>query len=156
VIVGEWSYMNLKEQIEKDFIEAYKAKDELKSSTLRMIKSAIKNKEIVAGKELDNSAVTDIVVKEIKQRRDSANEYKKGGRTELAEKEEKEIDILKIYIPEQLTEEEIIKIVDNAIAKTNASSISDIGKVMGVVMPEVKGKSDGTLVSKIVKEKLSK
>lgn len=148
--------MTLKEQIEKDFIEAYKAKDELKASTLRMIKSAIKNKEIVSGNELDESAVVDVVAKEIKQRRDSADEYKKGGRPELAEKEEKEINILKVYLPEQLSEEEITKIVESAIKKTGASSISDIGKVMSVVMPEVKGKSDGALVSKIVKDKLNK
>ena len=148
--------MTLKEQIEKDFIEAYKAKDELKASTLRMIKSAIKNKEIVSGNELDESAVVDVVAKEIKQRRDSADEYKKGGRPELAEKEEEEINILKVYLPEQLSEEEITKIIESAIEKTGASSISDIGKVMSAVMSEVKGKSDGALVSKIVKDKLNK
>lgn len=148
--------MTLKEQIEKDFVEAYKAKDELKSSTLRMIKSAIKNKEIAIGKELDDAATAEVITREVKQRRDSAEEYIKGDRPELAEKEIKEIEILKTYLPKQLSEEEITKIVDNAIEKTGASSPKDIGKVMGIVMLEAKGKSDGSLVSKIVKNKLIK
>jgi len=148
--------MNLKEKIEKDFIEAYKAKDEDKTSVLRMVKSAIKNKEIEKGETLSDNETESVVAKEIKQRRDSASEYKKGGRDDLVKKEEKEISILSGYLPEQLSEEEISKIVEKAVADSNASGIKDMGKVMGIIMPEIKGKADGSLVSELVKNKLNK
>jgi len=148
--------MTLKEKIEKDFIEAYKAKDELKTSVLRMIKSSIKNKEIANGKDLGDTELAELIAKEIKQRRDSSEQYKAGDRAELAEKEDEEIKILANYMPEQMPEDEIAKIVDEAIAKTGANNPADMGKVMGAIMPQVKGKADGTLVSNIVKTKLSK
>lgn len=148
--------MTLKEQIEKDFIEAYKAKDELKTSVLRMIKSSVKNKEIANGKDLGDTELAELIAKEIKQRRDSSEQYKAGDRAELAEKEDEEIKILANYMPEQMPEDEIAKIVDEAIAKTGANNPADMGKVMGAIMPQVKGKADGTLVSNMVKTKLSK
>lgn len=148
--------MNLKEKIEKDFIEAYKSKNEEKTSVLRMAKSAIKNKEIEMGENLSDSDIESLIAKEIKQRRDSIEEYKKGNRPELAEKEEKEISILSPYLPKQMSKEEVARIVEDSITKLNASNIQDMGKVMGMVMPEVKGKADGSIVSELVKNKLTK
>ena len=95
-----------------------------------------------------------VVQKEAKQRRDSIEEFTKAGRQELADKEQKELEILQKYLPEQLSEEEIKKLVDEAISQTGASNISDMGNVMGALMPKTKGKADGSLVSKIVKESL--
>ncbi|OGD67808.1 aspartyl-tRNA amidotransferase [Candidatus Berkelbacteria bacterium RIFCSPHIGHO2_12_FULL_36_9] len=146
--------MNLKEKIDSDLVDAIKNKDELKSSVLRMVKASIKNKEIALGKELDDLGGMEIIAKEIKQRKDSIEQFKVGNRSDLAEKEEKEITIISGYLPKQLSEEEVRKIIVEAIFKTNASSTQDMGKVMGMVMPQLKGKADGTLVSKIVKEKL--
>ena len=146
--------MNLKEKIDSDLVDAIKNKDELKSSVLRMVKASIKNKEIALGKELDDLGGMEIIAKEIKQRKDSIEQFKVGNRSDLAEKEEKEITIISGYLPKQLSEEGVRKIIVEAIFKTNASSTQDMGKVMGMVMPQLKGKADGTLVSKIVKEKL--
>lgn len=146
--------MNFQEKINQDLIEALKSKDELKTSVLRMLKSAMKNKEIALGKELSDEEIIDVISKEIKQRRDSVVQYKEGNRAELAEKEEKEIDILSVYLPEQLGADELKKIVEQSITKLNASGSKDIGKVMGMVMSQVKGKADGTLVAQLVKEKL--
>ena len=148
--------MDLKKQIEKDFIEAYKAKDELKSSVLRMVKSAIKNKEIAVGKELSDDETSQVIAKEVKQRQDAAAEYQKGERAELAEKELKEAAILMPYLPKQMSKEEVLAIVKDAIIKSNAQTPADMGKVMGIIMPQVKGKCDGALVSSIVKEELTK
>lgn len=146
--------MSLVNQIEQDLISALKSHDETQSSTLKLLKSAIKNKEIALGKELTDMDIQEIVVKEIKQRRDSITQYQQGGREDLVKKEQAELDILQNYLPEQLTEVEISKFVEEAIAKTNATSPSDMGKVMAALMPQVKGKADGSLVSQIVKEKL--
>lgn len=147
--------MSLKEQIDKDFLEAYKSKDEAKSSVLRLLKSAIKNKEIALGKPLGDEDTLEVINKEVKQRRDSVEQYKTGNRPELAQKEEDESKILSHYLPEQMSEREVSEIIEKAIAKTNAQNMQDMGKVMGAIMPEVKGKADGSLVSKLVKEKLS-
>lgn len=149
---------NLSDQIKRDIITALKAKDENKTSVLRMLQSAIQNIEIEKKKKdgLSDEEIEQIVASEVKKRNDSIESYKSGGRDDLVEKEEKEIEILKNYMPEQMSEEEVEKIVEKAVADTNASSAADFGKVMGKVMGEVKGKTDGNVVSKIVKEKLSK
>lgn len=146
--------MNLKQQIDTDLISALKSKDEITSSSLRMLKSAIKNKEIALGKDLLDSETSEIISKEIKQRKDSAEQYSQGERKDLANKELEEIEILSKYLPKQMSETEIINLVKEAIEKTKASELKDIGKVMGVLMPQIKGKADGSLVSKIVKSKL--
>jgi hypothetical protein len=145
----------LSEQINNDINSAMKSKEEDKLSVLRMLKAAIKNGEIQQKKEFEDNDILGVIQSQIKSRRDSIDMYKKGGRVELAEKEEKEIAILSAYLPEQMSEDEIRGVVKNAISKTDASQISDMGKVMGVVMPEVKGKADGATISKIVKEELS-
>ena len=145
----------LKETIDKDLVEAMKSKDENTLLVLRGLKSSLKNKEIEKQKDLDDTDVMGVIQSQIKSRRDSVELYEKGGRAELADKEKKEIDILQKYLPEQMSEEEIRTIVKKAIEQTGATEIKDMGKVMGSVMPETKGKADGSLISKIVKEELS-
>lgn len=149
---------NLQNQIKKDLISALKEKNEVKISVLRMLQSAIKNKEIEVKKReegLSDEEISQVVASEVKKRKDSVESYKSGGRDELAKKEEQEIEILKSYMPKQMPEEEVVKIVEKAIADTGASSPQDMGKVMGKAMEELKGRADGNLVSKIVKDKLS-
>lgn len=148
--------MGLLERINADLVMAQKAKEEVKLSTLRLVKSAIKNKEIELKKNADDTLAIEIIAKEIKSRKESIEQYNAGGRKDLANKESQEIEILKNYLPEQLSEENIVEIVKNAISKTGATGINDMGKVMGLIMPEVKGKADGALVSRIVKENLAK
>lgn len=148
--------MTLKQQINDSLIKALKNKDEVILSTLKLLKSAIKNKEIALGKELDDVIIGEIVAKEIKQRRDSIEQYQQGNRQDLAVKEQAELNILQSYLPEQLSELEIVKLVDEAITKSAAVNPSDMGKVMAILIPQVKGKADGSLVSRIVKEKLNR
>ncbi|MEI6040211.1 MAG: GatB/YqeY domain-containing protein [Candidatus Berkelbacteria bacterium] len=148
--------MTLKEKIEHDLIEAMKAHDENKLSVLRMLKSSIKNSEIQKQKELEETDVLQVIQTQIKSRKDSIDLYTKGGRPELAEKEESEIKILTEYLPEQLSEEAITTIMTDAITKLGASGMQDMGKVMGEIMPAVRGKADPSLVSQIVKTTLLK
>lgn len=148
----------LKQQLKDDLKKAMLAKDSETTSVLRMVISAVGYFEIQkggAGYEATDEDVLQVIQKEAKQRRDSIEQFRNGGREELALKEEKELQMLQIYLPQQMTEEEIKNLVEEAIAQTGASSPQDMGKVMGALMPKTKGKADGTLVSKIVKEKLS-
>jgi uncharacterized protein len=149
--------MALKQQIQKDMIEAMKAKDDLRVGALRMLKAAILKFEVsgTEKREATDADVLTMVNKEIKSRMDSAEQFRKGDRLELAEKEEKEIGILKVYMPPQLGEDEILKLVKEAIAQTGASKKNEMGKVMGVLMPKVKGMADGALVNKIVNSMLA-
>lgn len=146
--------MNLKKTINEDFIASYKAKESEKVSVLRMLQSAIKNAEIDLKKDLDDAQVAEIITKQAKQRKDAIDQYQKGGRTDLVEKEQKELDIISIYMPKQLSEEEVVSVVKKAIQDTGAQNKSDMGKVMGAIMPQVKGKADGSLVSRIVSNEL--
>lgn len=149
--------MTLKDKIQEDLKNAMIAKDELRLSTIRMLKSSLQYFEIQkggAGYTATDEDVLEVVGKEIKKRRESIEMFEKGGRQELADKENKELEILQTYLPEQLSENEIRKLVDEAISQTNASTIQDMGKVMGFLSPQTKGKADGSLVSSIVKEKL--
>ncbi len=148
----------LKQKLKEELKQSMLAKDEIKTSTLRMLLSAINYYEIQkggAGYEATDEDVISVIQKEVKQRKDSIEQFKLGGREELAQKEQKELEILQKYLPEQMSEDEIKKIVDEAVLQTGATSPQDIGKVMGVVMPKVKGKADGALVNKIVREKLN-
>ena len=147
----------LKDRIQDDMKQAMVARDEEKLSTIRMLKSAIQYFEIQkggAGYEASDEDVVEVVGREIKKRRESIEMFEKGGRQELADKEKSELEILQTYLPEQLSEEEIRKLVEEAISQTGATTISDMGKVMGFLSPKTKGKADGSLVSTIVKEKL--
>lgn len=164
--------MTLKEKLNQDFKEALKAKEELKVSVLRMLNSNIKNKEFdkraklsktgVEGEELDKQVqltddeVLSVLGTEIKRRKDSIEQFTQGGRPELAKHEEDEIKILSAYMPEQMGEDELRKIISEAVKESGAASPQDLGKVMKVLMPKVKGKADGALVNKIVKEELEK
>lgn len=148
----------LKQKVQDDLKQAMIAKDEIKLSVIRMLKSAIQYHEIQkggAGYEATDEDVIEVIGREIKKRNEAIEMYRKGGREELAQKEEKELEILKTYLPKQMSEDEVRKLVQEAISSTNASSIQDMGKVMGTLMPKVKGKTDATLVSNIVREKLT-
>ncbi len=148
----------LQERITEDMKAAMVAKDAATLSVIRMLKSAIQYYEIQkggAGYEATDEDIVDVVGREIKKRRESIELYDKGGRTELAEKEKKELEILQRYLPEQLSEEEVRTLVDEAISQTSAATMQDMGKVMGALMPKIKGKADSSFVSTLVREKLS-
>ncbi len=147
--------MNLKERLSQDMKLAMKAKDSVKLSTIRMTISALKNKEIELGKELGDDGILDVISKAVKQRRDSAKQYRDAGREDLANNEEAEIKVLTEYLPSQMTEDEIKKVVDGTITEAGAESMKDMGKVMKLLMPKVQGKADGAVVNKIVKATLS-
>lgn len=147
-----------KQQLKDELKQAMLAKDETKTSVLRMIISAISYFEIQkggAGYEATEEDVQAVLQKEAKQHNDSIEQFKTAGRQELVDKETKELEIIKKYLPEQMSEEEIKKLVDEAVSQTEASAISDMGKVMGALMPKTKGKADGSLVSRLVKEALT-
>jgi uncharacterized protein YqeY len=148
-----------KQQLQDELKQAMLAKDSVKTSVLRMVISAIGYAEINkggAGYEATEEDVMAVIQKEVKQHRDSIEQFKNANRPELVEKEEAELKILEIYIPEQMGEDEVKKLVVDAIAKSGATSPADMGKVMGVLMSQVKGKADGGLVSRIVREELAK
>lgn len=146
--------MSLREDINKDITAALKAGEKEKLSTLRMLLSAVKYKEVDAKRQLNDEEVIGVISTLIKQRNDSIEQFTKGGREDLAEKEKKEAEVLKGYLPPQLSEAEIRDIVKKAAAETGASGAKDMGKLMKAVMPHVKGKADGKLVNDIVKEVL--
>ena len=144
------------DRITKDIVDAMKNKDTLKLSTLRLLKGAIDLEKI--NKKLDTISDEDIVViisKQIKTRKESITEFEKGNRTDLIDKTKKEIEILSSYMPELLSEEEVTKIIDEAIVKVNASTIKDMGLVMKEVSAKLKGRADMSLVSSIIKNKLN-
>lgn len=147
----------LKDKLQEDIKAAMVAHDEEKLSTLRMLKNALQYAEIAKG--LDYTAtdedVVDVIGKEVKKRRESIDLYEKGGRPELAEKEKKELEVLMSYLPEQMSEDEVSKLVDETVASTGATSMQDMGKVMGALMPKVKGKADAGMVSNLVRQKLN-
>ena len=155
--------MTLKGKIQEDLNSAIKSKREIETSTLRMLSAAILNKEkekrYKSGKSEDipltDEEITEVVFNEVKKRKEAIELYEKGDRQELADKEKKEAEILQKYLPEQLTEEEVKKLVKEAITKVGAKEQKDMGKVMAELMPQVKGKADGGLVSKVVKELLA-
>jgi len=147
-----------KKKLQEELKQSMLARDELKTSVLRMVLSAINYYEIGkggAGYEATDEDVTAVIQKDAKQHNDSIEQFKNAGRQDLVDKETRELEILKNYLPQQMSEEEIKKLVEEAISQTGASSIQEIGKVMGALMPKVKGKADGGLVSKIVREKLT-
>lgn len=148
--------MSLKEVIYQDLITAMKARDEVTLRTLRMLKSAIMKHEVSARDAVaDDSIVLGLIQKEAKSRNESVEQFRKGGREDLAISEEEEIKVLQKYLPEQLSESELKNIVTSTIHEVGASSVGDIGKVMAALMPKVKGKADGNLVNKLVREFLS-
>ncbi|RMG71146.1 MAG: GatB/YqeY domain-containing protein [Nitrospirae bacterium] len=147
--------MTIKEKIDSDLKEALKSGDSLSVSILRLLKSAIKNKEIEKSSPLSDEDVLSVLSSQAKQLREAISEYEKAGRHELAEKERKELSVLQRYLPEQLSEEELRKLIAEVIAETGASTPRDMGKVMKTLMPRVKGRADGKVVNQMVKEMLS-
>ena len=147
--------MTLREQIISDMTASMKAQDAPRTSTLRMVKAAMMNRQIEKGGELDDEEMGKLLRSLVKQRRDSVEQYEKGGRQDLADTEKAEIDVIEAYLPQAVSREEIDAAVTAAIAETGASSMKDMGKVMKSVQLALAGKNaDGRMVSEIVKSKL--
>ena len=146
--------MSLKQQINDQVKQAMKGGDKARLKVLRMLTAAIKQKEIDERIELDDAEVLAVIDKQVKQRRESIEQYTAGGRPELAEAEQAEIDILSDFLPEQLSEEELEAMIVAAIAATGAESMADMGKVMGQLKPRVQGRADMKQVSAAVRSKL--
>ncbi len=149
----------LKQKILDDLKTAMKAGDTVKRDTLRMLDSMIKNVEIEKQKResgLADEEIQEVISRAVKQRKDAVAQYTAGGRADLAEKENKEIEILMAYLPEQMSEDSVREIVKSVISQTGAAGMSDIGKVMGPTMAKLKGQADGNLVKKIVEGELGK
>jgi uncharacterized protein YqeY len=147
--------VSLVQQIEQDMKTAMKNKEKQKVTTIRMLRASIKKVEIDKRESLSDEEVLEVIIKEIKQRKDSQAEYEKAGRKDLFDKEQAEIDILSVYLPEPLSEEELRSIVQTVIQEMGVSSKKDMGKVMGAILPKVKGKADGKLVNRLVQEYLN-
>jgi hypothetical protein len=149
--------MSIKQQILGDLKSAMKAGETERRDVLRMLDSMIKNTEIEKKKRdvgLTDGEIIEVIARAIKQRKDSMAQYSSGGRADLAEKEQKEVEVLMAYMPEQMGEDEVRKIVKEVISETGAEGVANIGKVMGPAMAKLKGKADGNLVKKIVEEEL--
>lgn len=144
----------MKEELLKALKEAMKNKDEIKKDTITLLRSSILQVEKDNQKQLSEDEMLAIVSKEVKKRKESIADYEKANREDIVQKLKKEIEILSEYLPEQLSEEEIIKIVEEAINETGATSPRDMGKVMQAIRPKTNGKADGKVVSQIVREKL--
>ncbi|HZI20793.1 MAG TPA: GatB/YqeY domain-containing protein [Pyrinomonadaceae bacterium] len=148
--------MSLKEQIARDMTAAMKARDAARTSTLRMVKAALANREIEKGGELSDDETTKLMQSLVKQRRDSVEQYEKGGRPELAEKERAEIAVIEGYLPRAATREEIERAVAEAVAETGATSAKEMGAVMKAALARLAGRTaDGRVVSEIVRGRLS-
>ena len=146
--------MDLVKKLDEEIISAMKEKNTIKLNTLRGVKAAMKQQNIDSKKEINDELLIDVVSKEIKTRNESIKEFEKGNRSDLIEKTQEEINYLNDYLPEQLSDEELNKIIDEVFAKVNPTGMSDMGKVMGNVTPLVKGKADMGKVSSIIKSRL--
>lgn len=144
----------LAEQLMNDIKSAMKAGEKERLVTLRSLHAQIKDATVNAGKEMTDEAVVAVLARQLKQRADAAAQFRQAGRMDLVENEEREMEILKAYQPAQLSEEEIVVLVDEALAATGATTRKEMGKVMAALMPKVKGKADGALVNRIVAGKL--
>jgi uncharacterized protein YqeY len=147
--------MSLEEKLVEEMKQAMKSNDKLRLSTIRMIRSALKNKEIELRKKLEDEEVIKVIQVMVRKGEESVEQFQTGGRVDLVEKEKKEIEILKSFLPQPLSQEELLKIIDQSIQETQASSPKDIGKVMKSIMPKIGGKADGKLINQLVKERLS-
>src|SRR5690242_16261434 len=143
--------MQLRERLSAEMKQAMKSRDTLRLSAIRMVLSSVKNREIELRKELDDVQVTETIATLCKQRRESIRLFKEAGRQELVDKEEAELAILQEFLPQQLSREELVSLVDRVIAETSASGGKDMGKVMKALLPSVSGRADGKLVSEVVK-----
>lgn len=146
--------MSLLESLQKDMVAAMKAKDKAKLSTVRMLKAAVTNEQINVGHDLTSDEEVSVLSRELKQRKDSLEEFKAAGRDQAVADLEAEIAVVESYLPEQLSVDEVKAVVKETIKAVGATSKADFGKVMGVLMPKLKGKADGKLVNATVKELL--
>lgn len=145
----------MKERILNDLKEAMKQKDKELLSVIRMVKGAIQMDEIAKKRELNDDEVIAIISKQIKTRKESIAEFEKAGRDDLKNQTQSEIDILMRYMPEQMSEEEVLRVIDQAFETVQPTSMKDMGKLMGVITPQVRGKADMGFVNKTIKERLS-
>lgn len=146
--------MSLSDRLNEDMKQAMKSQDKFKLSVIRMVRSTIKNSEIDLKRPLDDNEVLDVLTREIKQRKDSLQEFSKAGREDLADNLSAELVILAEYMPQQLSEEEVKAIVQQTIQQIGASSKADMGKVMTALMPQVKGRADGKIINQLVQQLL--
>ena len=147
--------MGLEDRLVEEMKEAMKSNNKVRLSTIRMIRSAVKNKEIEVRSKLDDESIIKVIQGMVRKGEDSVAQFQAGGRVDLVEKEKQEIEILKSYLPQAMSQEEIQKIIDQSIEETQASSLKDLGKVMKSIMPKLGGKVDGKLINQLVKERLS-
>lgn len=148
--------MSLKERLQEDWKQALKAKDKFRADTISTARASVLYVEKTDGVEIDDEQVIEILAREVKQRREAVLEFEKGNRQDLVDKSNDEIEILLSYLPQQLTEEEILIMIQEAAVEVGANSIKEMGKVMQVLAPRVKGRADGKLVSQMVREHLNK
>ena len=147
--------MSLVDQLNTDLKTAMKAKDRVTMETIRSLKKMLRDKEIEKNDDLSDEEQIKVLSSAAKRRRESIESYEEGGRQELADQEKAELKVIEQYLPEQMSEEEITSLVDTVIEETGASTMRDMGMVMGKVMPQVQGKADGNAVKNIVQQKLS-
>ncbi|WP_294558723.1 GatB/YqeY domain-containing protein [uncultured Mailhella sp.] len=146
--------MSIAEQIDKDYIQAYKAKDQVKLGTLRLLKTAAKNRQVELMRPLDDDDYMSVLLREVKQRQDSIEQYTAAGRTDLAEKEAAEAAVLQAYLPAQLSAEELAEVVERVVAPLLEGGMKNMGRAISAIMAEYKGRVDGKAVSAAVKARL--
>ncbi|GGE47192.1 hypothetical protein GCM10011391_27530 [Pullulanibacillus camelliae] len=147
--------MSLLDQLATDMKQAMKQKDKERLSTIRMLKSSLQNEAIHQGKDLSEDDILVVLSRELKQRKDSLQEFEQAGREDLADKVTNEIKVIEGYMPKQLSDDELSQMIDQAVQEVGASSKSDMGKVMQVIMPQVRGRADGSKVKNLVQARLS-
>ena len=152
----EDNLMTIREQLEADAKTALKARDRLRLEVVRMVRSQVKYMEISKGHDLSDEEVIDVLVSALKARRETLDFSEKSGREDLIEKARQEIQIIEAYLPQQLSESELQELINQAVGETGASDPKDMGRVMGVLMPRVKGRADGKLVNILVRQALSR
>jgi uncharacterized protein len=147
--------MGLEERLVEEMKQAMKSSDKLRLSTIRMIRTSVKNKEIEVRKKLEDEEILRVIQGMLRKGEESVEQFRAGGRMDLVEKETQEMEILKSFLPPSLGREEILKVIDETIQENQASSLKDLGKVMKLVMSKLAGKADGKLINQLVKERLS-
>jgi len=147
--------MGLEDRLVEEMKGAMKSNDKLRLSTIRMIRSASKNREIELRKKLADEEIIKVIQGMVRKGEESIEQFEAGGRNDLVEKEKQEMEILKSFLPQAMTREEILQVIDQSIQETQASSLKDLGRVMKSVMPKIEGKADGKRVNQLVKERLS-
>ena len=147
--------MGLEERLVEEMKQAMKSNEKLRLSTIRMIRTSVKNKEIEVRKKLEDEEILRVIQGMLRKSEESVEQFRAGGRMDLVEKETQEMEILKSFLPKSLSQEEILKVIDETIQENQASSLKDLGKVMKSVMSKLAGKADGKLINQLVKERLS-